>query len=1662
MRKPSRRSVRAKRRSRNKETQHLKWSSLEPRRLLAAGNGLQGQYFDTSDLTGPAFVRIDANVNFNWGSGSPNAAINADTFSTRWSGQVEAQFTESHNFYVVANDGARLWINGQLLIDNYDDATTNATASIDLISGRRYDIQLEYRENTGSASIRLEWSSDSQGRQVIPQDFLFASGRGEISVQRFDNISGSAISNLTSNASYPELPTTVDVLASFESAANIGSSFGQRLVGYLHPPENGPYTFYISGDQSAELWLSNSADPGNRQRIAFVNSPTGVREWTASSTQESAPVYLAAGQSYFIEILHKESTGADHVSAGWIKPGQSNIEVISGDYLSTLRPTVRGFAIEPNAAEGDERSAVYEITRTGPTNNALVVSYELSGSATNGEDYIPLSGSITIPAGAESALLNIIPISNSTAIPEDVESVVLEIQQSQSYNVGLKSERTFNATIQDSAVAPEGGIDLWTSAEPSAFTTFGGSFSTFSDSAFGDVLQATIGNVADEFSAQLRQSIDVPVNAGDILFVEFFARSAGGDGGQITAVFEQNTSPFSKSLLLGMSLTDQWTKVQLPFNANDSYSAGDAGFSIFLGAKPQTLQFAAFKLLGYGASTTLAPGDDLILNNIGGNYGLSDTVAVSGQPFTTAFEVETTTVPPQAFRLQSQESNSVAVENGETMRFEFSLRATAGSNPQTQFALQETTNYDTLFSQSISLTSQWQSFSFDVQATEAHSIGGLSAVLNLGFGLQTVEIGDFSWSRVGQGITIDQLPSQSPSSTYGGRDANSDWRETANQRIESERKSNATVNVIDSNGVPLEGAVVSLRQNEHAFTFGSAITALNGRLSPAPTETSQTYQDEINRLFNAAVVENSHKWEQFISNRARGIEAANFAVDNDLYLRGHNIIWPSRDSMPESVWNEYDLRVANDGTDSANNWLHSTIDARFDDVLNTFDGQISEWDVVNEPFNNRDVMDLLGDQVLVDWFQRVRDFDPDIKLTLNDFNIFTSNGNDVAHRNDFEFWLGLLNNANLLDVIGIQSHFSSNGLTDIDVLEGLITDYDTQFGKTIAITEFDVATFDEQLQADYLRDYLTQSFSQPGVSEFIHWGFWEGAHFRPEAALYRQDFSVKPNGQAYEDLVFGSWWSDIQGTTTGGSFTTQVFDGQYDVVIQYAGQTYNAILSVDNGETSSVSVSLPLEAIQYGAVLTQTSDNITGNALSTLTNSGTWFEPEGQTVGLNSSLGQVTLNSDGTWDWQLTTNQRYDGQPVVITANDAAGGSSTTTFTINTLTNVGRRGVSYGNSGAFSETEMPSGIEALLPGQTASQTNFTNYYLGLNRVVIEVAGLASSAIDASDFDFRIGNTTDPDQWMLLDSSSSIPLPAISVVAGVSDQPDKIVLAWADNVVQNTWLQVTIKPTASTGLDEADVFYLGNQIGDINGDVNSENRIRVNSFDTIFTRLNQAPTSTVDINEIYDVDRNGRVNSFDVIRVRVNQSLGGLLMFSPPLPATSAAATSVRLAQLPITVEDETASPVEELIEAKTEVARLVKVTPVRATEVSVLNVSMLGVSTLPASIQTNPRSAKSINSAASRPVVETSPVLSSSDSAIAIYDFSEEAKNDTEQTKETEIPIFVSAIATSLAGSQELAALEADRFFAKNHSEIDFETSLADLPKTGHFNFDASKNSELS
>jgi hypothetical protein len=142
------------------------------------GNGLLGAYYDNANFTRRTVTRTDATVNFNWGTGGPSSFIGRDTFSVRWTGQVQAIEAGTYTFRTQSDDGVRLWVNGVLLVDNWTNhAPTYNTGTIALAAGTKYDIRLEYFDNTGGAVIRLQWQRPGQGSfATVPKSQLYSSG----------------------------------------------------------------------------------------------------------------------------------------------------------------------------------------------------------------------------------------------------------------------------------------------------------------------------------------------------------------------------------------------------------------------------------------------------------------------------------------------------------------------------------------------------------------------------------------------------------------------------------------------------------------------------------------------------------------------------------------------------------------------------------------------------------------------------------------------------------------------------------------------------------------------------------------------------------------------------------------------------------------------------------------------------------------------------------------------------------------------------------------------------------------------------------------------------------------------------------------------------------------------------------------------------------------------------------------------------------------------------------------------------------------------------------------------------------------------------------------------------------------------------------------------
>ncbi len=152
--------------SANQVTQTVSQSALYP--ATNAWVGLKGEYYDKMDFTDLKMVRADAKIDFNWQWGPPTSSMGYDIFSIRWTGQIQPAYSETYTFYTLSDDGVRLWVNGQLVVDNWTDhGETENSGTIALTAGQKYDVKLEYYERYGQARIALSWQSVSQAKTVV-------------------------------------------------------------------------------------------------------------------------------------------------------------------------------------------------------------------------------------------------------------------------------------------------------------------------------------------------------------------------------------------------------------------------------------------------------------------------------------------------------------------------------------------------------------------------------------------------------------------------------------------------------------------------------------------------------------------------------------------------------------------------------------------------------------------------------------------------------------------------------------------------------------------------------------------------------------------------------------------------------------------------------------------------------------------------------------------------------------------------------------------------------------------------------------------------------------------------------------------------------------------------------------------------------------------------------------------------------------------------------------------------------------------------------------------------------------------------------------------------------------------------------------------------------
>lgn len=594
-----------------------------------------------------------------------------------------------------------------------------------------------------------------------------------------------------------------------------------------------------------------------------------------------------------------------------------------------------------------------------------------------------------------------------------------------------------------------------------------------------------------------------------------------------------------------------------------------------------SLLLCALTALPLAAQTSLPPGEPLFADQGIAQLGLQTfpgaadaiavrTVAADGPGFTAALRVETLRNVNPPFALQLRGANNSPLKEGDTGLIRFFARTISSEDENGTGRIGVGVRHgsgpgrgsiNTAFSPP---RDTWEEFLVPFRC--ARDYARLEAITSFYFGYrrQVIEIGGVEAYAYGKSIALADLPRTR--FTYGGREADAAWRAGALARIEQTRKGDATVRVVDAAGRAVSGATVRLDQTNSAFEWGTAL-AFQRLIEDTPD--NLIYRERALELFNAASPENDLKWPAWIGefgtgtfNREQSLAGLRWLREHHLPTRGHVLVWPGWNNLPPSI---RDLR----GTPRQDEIPGLVLD-HIRDIGAATREYLVEFDVLNEPYTNHDLMDIFGREIMVDWFKTAREAMPGVALYFNDFSNHdaTTDREHVQHFEDTTRFL--LEHGAPVDGLGLQAHIGGQPNAIANVL-AVLDRYWNEFNLPIRITEFDIQTDDEELQADYTRDFLTLLFSHPAVVGVQHWGFWENAHWRPNAAMFRADWSEKPNAGVYRSLVLEQWRTHETATTDiEGRLTTRGFLGDYTITVEHDGKRIEQPATLRAGDTPTV------------------------------------------------------------------------------------------------------------------------------------------------------------------------------------------------------------------------------------------------------------------------------------------------------------------------------------------------------------------------------------------------------------------------------------------------------------------------------------------------------------
>jgi uncharacterized repeat protein (TIGR02543 family) len=531
------------------------------------------------------------------------------------------------------------------------------------------------------------------------------------------------------------------------------------------------------------------------------------------------------------------------------------------------------------------------------------------------------------------------------------------------------------------------------------------------------------------------------------------------------------------------------------------------------------------------------------------------------------------------------------------------------------------------------------------------------------------------------GITLTETQKQELAAVVKPDAPLAQWRTDAEARIDTHRKADLQVQVVDSEGTPVDGAAVDVKMRASAFKFGGTFKAKDFAGVTLPgTMTTTTYKDRLLSLFNAVGLSNGLK------PRLDGIHqyipgVLSWTQANNLPVRGHLLLWPgtgdiaTMDTPGTVAGTDYGRHLSDYNNNSAyasynvlgavetyrdsgrtqadKDALEAVVDAEVAEWAGHWD--VYEWDVINETLSNYLLQEIMGADQMAEWFRiaETNKVSADCKLFINDYQIIScmsegrtpgyyTNPQGTGRRDRYMANIDqIISDGGPIDGIGFQSRIKSER-RDPQLIYDRLEEWGNAYGLEMVGTEFEVVSsnpgdwkeyiYTDEERAQITEEMVVQYYSHPLVTGL---NAWNTIHDGEEALV---DYSGNPtrNGLVWYYVHRIRYTTDeALFSDVAGSASVRAFKGDYDITVSYGGNDYPASLTLSSNQT--VQVTLHDVVVNPGddpPVANNDSYTMLEGRTTVLDPLANDNDPEGQPLDLVSfsqpTYGSVTNNGDGT------------------------------------------------------------------------------------------------------------------------------------------------------------------------------------------------------------------------------------------------------------------------------------------------------------------------------------------------------------------------------------------------------------------------------------------------